>query len=252
MQATPLESRRFLLAALLAALLGTPLSSAGTTFAADPPDSPARGNRAGVTLHVSKLGDNSDGSSWTRAFHTIQAALSAVPDAQGGHRIVVRPDTYMEANLYPAHRGAAGAYNELAGDFDGRRGSGTSGWVVLDASDPAKGFKSYDWYGTIRAYKKGWSREHKEESFSAIGWDRWTLRRLYATGGDGGLFFDLVDRTEPFTVRVEDSVSIGRAFGGGVASCLSRPDEPITFRGCHLWALDWWGRIVTTDREACR
>jgi len=36
-------------------------------------------------------------------------------------------------------------------------------------------------------------------------------------------------------------MSIGRAFGGGVASVLSRTGEPITFRRCHLWALDWWG-----------
>jgi len=170
---------------------------------------------AGQTLYVSKLGDNSDGSSWTKAFRTIQAALSAVPDAEGGHRIVVRPDTYMEANLFPAQRGAAGAYNELVGDFDGRLGSGTSGWVVLDSGDAEKGFKSYDWWGPIRAYKKGWSKEHKAETFSAIGWDRWILRHLYASGGDGGLFFDLVDNAEPFTVIVEDCVSIGRAFGVG-------------------------------------
>jgi hypothetical protein len=26
-----------------------------------------------------------------------------------------------------------------------------------------------------------------------------------------------------------------------VGNCLSRPGEPITFRRCHLWALDWWG-----------
>ncbi|MBI2927596.1 MAG: hypothetical protein HYY24_18015 [Verrucomicrobia bacterium] len=196
---------------------------------------------AGQTLYVSKLGDNSDGSSWAKAFRTIQAALSVVPDAQGGHRIVVRPDTYMEANLFPAQRGAAGAYNELIGDFDGRLGSGTSGWVVLDSGDAEKGFKSYDWWGPIRAYKKGWSKEHKEETFSAIGWDRWTLRHLYASGGDGGLFFDLVDNAEPFTVVVEDCVSIGRAFGGGVANILSRPGEPSVFRRCKLWCLDWWG-----------
>ena len=61
------------------------------------------------------------------------------------------------------------------------------------------------------------------------------------TGGDAGIFFDLTDQVKPFTVVVEDCVGIGRAFGGGVASCLSRPDEPITFRRCHLWALDWWG-----------
>lgn len=196
---------------------------------------------AGKTLYVSQWGDHSDGRSWRTAFHTIQAALAAVPDAEGGYRIVVRPDTYMEANLFPAHPGAAGAPNELVGDFDGRLGSGATGWVVIDSGDPALGFKSYDWWGPIRAYKQGWSGEHREETFSAIGWDRWVLRRLYAAGGDGGLFFDLVDRAEPFTVRVEDCVSLGRAFGGGVANVLSRPDEPSVFRGCQLWCLDWWG-----------
>lgn len=86
----------------------------------------------GKTLYVSKLGDNSDGSSWKKAFNTIQAALSAVPDAQGGHRIIVRPDRYVEANLAPTHPGAAGSYNALIGDFDGSLGSGGKGWVLLD------------------------------------------------------------------------------------------------------------------------
>ncbi len=201
----------------------------------------AEGSRPGRTLHVSKLGDNSDGASWERAYRTIQAALDAIPDQQGGHRILVRPDTYMEANLFPAGRGAAGAYNELLGDFDGRFGSGTTGWVVIDSGDPDRGFKSYDWWGPIRAYKRGWSADHKEETFSAIGWDRWALRHLYVAGGDGGLFFDLVDKAEPFTVLVEDCFSSGRAFGGGVANVLSRPEEPSTFRRCQLWCLDWWG-----------
>ena len=192
------------------------------------------------TLFVSKLGDNSDGSTWAKAFRTIQGALSAVPDAQGGHRIVIRPDTYMEANLYPAQKGRAGAYNELVGDFDGTLGSGTRGWVIIDSGD-SKGFKSYDWWGPIRAYKKGWSKQHQAESFSAVGWDRWALRRLYVTGGDAGLFFDLVDRAEPLSVTVEDCFSIGRAFGGGVANILARPGEPSVFRRCQLWCLDWWG-----------
>jgi hypothetical protein len=194
-----------------------------------------------ATLHVSKLGDNSDGSTWAKAFTTIQAALAKVPDAKGGHRIVIRPDTYMEANLQSPHKGAAGAYNTFVGDHDGKLGSGAKGWVVIDSGEPGKGFKSYDWHTTIRAYAKGWSKEHTDETFSANGFDRWTFQRIYSTGSDAGLFFDLVDKIEPFTVIVEDCVGIGRAFGGGVANCLSRPDEPITFRRCHLWALDWWG-----------
>lgn len=198
-------------------------------------------SRNGVTLYVSKLGDNSDGLSWATAFTTVQAALNAIPDAQGGHRVVVRPDTYMEANLSVAHPGASGAYNELVGDRDGRFGSGATGWVILDSGDPEKGFKSYDWWGNIRATQQGWSPEHTDATFSAICWDRWKLQHLYATGGDGGLFWDCTNRVEPFTVVVEDCISIGRAFGGGVASCLSRTEEPITFRRCTLWALDWWG-----------
>jgi hypothetical protein len=196
---------------------------------------------SGATLFVSKLGDNSDGSSWAKAFRTVHAALAAVPNDAGGHWIVIRPDTYMEANLYPAHRGVQGLYNQLIGDCDGALGSGAHGSVVIDSGDVPRGFKSYDWWGPIRAYKKGWSKEHTEQSFSAVGWDRWMLRHLYVTGGDGGLFFDLVDQAEPFSVVVEDCVSIGRAFGGGAANILSRPGEPSVFRRCHLWCLDWWG-----------
>jgi len=222
-----------------AALLITLWSFGGLMNAKDAPATLVKPPCA--TIFVSKLGDDSDGSSWTKAFKTIQAALNAVPNDRGGHRIVVRPDTYMEANLFPAHRGASGAYNELVGDIDGASGSGTRGWVVIDAGNAEKGFKSYDWWGPIRAYKRGWSKEHKAETFSAIGWDRWRLQHLYATGGDAGLFFDLVDTAEPFTVIVEDCVSIGRAFGGGVANVLSRPGEPGVFRRCQLWCLDWWG-----------
>ena len=193
------------------------------------------------TIYVSKLGDDSDGSSWSKAFRTIQKALDAIPDDKGGHRIIVRPDTYMESMLSTPFKGAPNAYNELIGDVDGLYGSGTVGYVIIDSSDPAKGFKSYDWFGPLKAYKHGWSPEHKEETFSANCWDRWRLSGLYVTGGDGGLMWDLVDKIEPFTIIVEDCISIGRAFGGGVASCLSRYDEPMIFRRCTLWALDWWG-----------
>ncbi len=189
------------------------------------------GDDRSVTFYVSKLGDNSDGSTWERAFTTVQAALDAIPDDQGGHHILVRPDTYMEANLLPRFRGAPGAYNVLEADFDGARGSGRTGYAVLDASDPGRGFKSVDWWGNFRA----------SPEVSGAAWDRWVLRHVYATGGDGGLFWDLPPKIEPFTIVVEDSVGVGRAFGGGVGHVLPRADEPIVFRRCQLWCLDWWG-----------
>jgi hypothetical protein len=210
--------------------------------AAEPDQATRAPGRTGVTLRVSKQGDNSDGSSWTKAFHTIQAALLAVPDDKGGHRIVVRPDTYAEANLYPTRKGAARSYNLLVGDVDGRLGSGATGRVVIDSGDPARGFKSYDWWGPIRAYSRGWSKEHTGETTTSLDWDRWTLRNLYVTGGDAGLFFDLTDKTgSPFSVVVEDCVSIGRAFGGGMAGSTCRPGEPVVFRRSYLMCLDWWG-----------
>ncbi|MEN6575107.1 MAG: hypothetical protein ABFD90_02100 [Phycisphaerales bacterium] len=196
----------------------------------------------GVTLHVSKLGDNSDGRSWRTAFHTIQKALDAVPDDKGGHQIIVRPDTYVEANLAPVQKGAAGAYNSLVGDFDGSLGSGATGWVVIDSGDPEKGFKSWDWWGPLRASDKHWPHGNNQETFSSIIWDRWTLRHLYTAGGDGGFFWDLTNKSgEGFTVVVEDCVGTGRAFGGGVAYPIVRPGEPSVFRRCYFLALDWVG-----------
>jgi hypothetical protein len=198
--------------------------------------------RKGKTFYVSKQGDNSDGGSWAKAFHTIQAALLAVPDDQGGHQIVVRPDTYVEANLYTNHKGAEGSYNLLIGDVDGRLGSGATGRIIIDSGDPQRGFKSYDWWSTIRATSQGWSPEHTAPTFSSICWDRWILRNLYTCGGDAGLFWDLTNQSgQEFTVIVEDSVSIGRAFGGGFGYQVTRKTEPVAFRRCFLMSLDWWG-----------
>ncbi len=206
------------------------------------PLSPDCAGRAGTAIYVSKQGDNSDGSTWERAFHTIQAGLDAVPDGQGGHRVLIRPDTYIEANLAPAFTGAAGAYNELVGDRDGRLGSGATGWVVIDSGDPECGFKSWDWWSTIRASNAHWPSGNNKETFSSIIWDRWKLRNLYTAGGDAGLFWDLTDRSgEGFTVVVEDCVGTGRAFGGGVCYPVVREGEPSVFRRCYFLALDWVG-----------
>jgi hypothetical protein len=206
------------------------------------PSAAQGGARRGVMLYVSKLGDNSDGRSWKTAFHTIQRALDAVPDDKGGHQVIIRPDTYVEANLAPAYRGAAAAYNTLVGDFDGSLGSGAEGWSVIDSGDPEKGFKSWDWWGPIRASDKHWPHGNNQETFSSIVWDRWSLRHLYTAGGDAGLFWDLTNKSgEQFTVVVEDCVGTGRAFGGGVVYPTVRENEPSVFRRCYFLALDWVG-----------
>ena len=207
----------------------------------DPTATGYKGRKSEI-LYVSKLGNNSDGSSWKKAYHSIQAALSAIPDDKGGHIIIIRPDTYKEANLYPSYKGAAGSYNVLMGDYDGKAGSGAKGWVVIDSGDPEKGFKSYDFWGTIKATLKGWSVEHTDESFSSLIWDRWIFRDLYVSGADAGLFFAILEEPAPeFSVIVEDCVSIGRAFGGGVSGHVCRKEEPVVYRRSYLMSLDWWG-----------
>ncbi len=198
--------------------------------------------RKGTTIFVSKLGNNSDGSSWKNGYNTIQRALSSIPDDKGGHIINVRPDTYVEANLYTSFKGAKESYNLIIGDTDGRLGSGAKGRIIIDSGDPHKGFKSYDWWGTIRATSKGWRPEFTEQTFSSLCWDRWILRNLYSSGSDAGFFWDLTDKSgEGFTVIVEDCVGIGRAFGGGICYPVVRPDEPSIFRRCYFLALDWVG-----------
>ncbi len=215
----------------------------GPLLAASPvPGDEGYAGRRGVSLYVSKAGDNSDGRNWDTAFHTIQAALNAVPDDRGGHRVIVRPGHYMEPNLETVYKGASGAYNLLIGDVDGKLGSGARGWVVIDAGDPNLGFKSWDWWSNMRASTTEWSRGNNKTNFSCLVWDRWALRNLYATGGDAGLFWDLTQKSgSGFTVFVEDCVGIGRAFGGGLCYPCVRADEPSVFRRCYLMALDWKG-----------
>ena len=229
---------------------------ASPALSAQAPTSAPTG-RQGATLYVSKFGDNSDGSTWAKAFTTVQAALSAVPDAKGGHRVIVRPDTYVEANLYPAYKGAPGEYNTLTGDYDGSLGSGARGWViidsgcpdkvvrtdpkgkggnprfiVLDKGGPEKGLKSIDWWGPWRC----------DPDFSGVIWDRWTFRHLYATGSEGGMGWDMTCQPgAEFSAIVEDCVGIGRFAGACVGGHVGRAAEPVVFRRCYFCCLDWWG-----------
>jgi len=224
----------------------------------DPAASDYTGHK-GAALYVSKLGDNSDGSSWKKAFHTIQAALLAVPDDKGGHRVIVRPDTYAEANLYPAFKGTAGSYNLLVGDVDGKLGSGASGRVVidsgapevivrtnpdaptgnptfmiLDSGNPAEewGLKSVDWWGPWKC----------DPSFSGVIWDRWIFRGLYVTGSEGGIGCDITcQKGAEFSALVEDCIGIGRFAGAAVIAHSPRPGEPVLFHDCYFMNLDWWG-----------
>ena len=78
---------------LAAALVGPP------SVAAEPSATSTPTPGIGLTLYVSKLGENSDGRSWRTAYKTIQAALDLIPYDKGGHRIIIRPDSYAEANL---------------------------------------------------------------------------------------------------------------------------------------------------------
>ena len=214
---------------------------------------------SGVTLYVSKLGDNSDGRSWKTAYNSIQAALLAVPDDQGGHHVVIRPDTYAEANLYPKFKGAEGSYNLLVGDFDGQLGSGTNGWVVIDSGAPLvvvrtnpkapttnptfeilnsgdaekeTGLKSVDWWAPWRC----------DPDYSGVIWDRWIYRHLYVTGSETGIGWDLTcQKGATFSALVEDCVGIGRFAGACVIAHTPRAKEPVTFRHCYLLNMDWWG-----------
>ena len=218
------------------------------------PSAPGYQGHKGVTLFVSKAGNDTDGRNWKRAFRTIQAALLAVPDDKGGHQIIIRPDVYTEANLYPAHSGAAGAYNLLVGDSDGSLGSGARGWVVIDSScpgvavrmDPTRkgtfkivssklpesGLKCVDWWGPWRC----------DPYFSGAIWDRWVFRHLYATGSEGGIGWDMTCREgAEFSAVVEDCVGIGRFAGASVIAHTARKDELVLFRRCYFLNLDWWG-----------
>jgi hypothetical protein len=236
------------------------------------------GNK-GETIYVSKLGNNTDGSSWQKAFNTIQSALLAVPDDKGGHTVVVRPDTYVEANLYPAQKGAVGAYNLLIGDSDGSLGSGATGWVIIDTSCPGvavrrvypdmggtykiiesdlpeAGFKSMDYWSSFLVGPGPAAVESANRfKFSSLSWDRWIFRNLYTSGSDAGFFFDIdmlidglsslddekAEGKKGFTVIVDKCVGIARAFGGGVCYPVARPDEPSVFRHSFFLGLDTVG-----------
>jgi hypothetical protein len=249
-------SRVFTILLLILSFLSS--LSAYSSVTVDPAAADYKG-RKGTSIYVSKLGNNSDGSSWKNAYHTIQAALSAVPDDKGGHIIIIRPDTYVEANLHPSHKGADGSYNLLVGDFDGSLGSGASGWVIIDSSTPeiaviqdpvglaagegnAKfiivkegpkaGFKSVDWWAPWRT-----GLGNNNDAFG-----QWIFRNLYTTGSEAGMYFER-DINAP--IIVENCVGIGRAFAGGGAGKACYRDgkwEPtLIFRRCYFMCLDWWG-----------
>lgn len=250
-------SFRWLILSLTIALFASSLPSTSLHAATWDPAAADYSGHKGKTIYVSKLGDNTDGSSWQKAFRTIQAALLAVPDDKGGHRIIIRPDTYVEANLYVKHKGAMGAYNLIAGDFDGKLGSGATGWVIVDCSAPGvaarldpthggawkiiksdlpeSGFKSVDWWCNFSG--------PPGNIFSNFDYDRWIFRYIYGTGGEGafGPYTVGEECKAPCTMVVEDCVGIGRFAGAVLAGGVGRKGEPLQFRRCYFANLDWVG-----------
>lgn len=263
------ESRSHALLTDLILMLACPLVWTQSSAGLSPDVSPKTSQPAsrGPVRYVSKLGDNSDGTTWAKAFTTVQAALRAVPDDKGGHHIIIRPDTYVEANLYPAHKGAPSEYNVLTGDFDGSLGSGASGWVVIDSScpdkvvrtdpkgkggnprfiildsgKPEKGLKSIDWWAPWRC----------DPDFSGAIWDRWVFRHLYATGSEAGIGWDMTCQAgAEFSAIVEDCVGIGRFAGAYIGAHVGRPHEPVLFRRSYFCCLDWWGDAGAAYVRAC-
>lgn len=74
--------------------------------------------RKGITVYVSMYDNNTNGSSWKMGHQNIHAAFSAIPDDKDGRKVMIRPDTYEEANVFTANKGAKGAYNLIVGDTD--------------------------------------------------------------------------------------------------------------------------------------
>ncbi len=229
--------------------------SAAHGAAYDPVASDYAGHK-GTTFYVSKLGNDSDGLSWATAFTTIQKALQAIPDAEGGHVVLLRPDTYVEANLWPKFKGAKGSYNVITADMDGSKGSGAKGYAVIDSGcpdivvrqdtavsggnppfkilegGPEKGLKCVDWWGPYRC----------DPNFSGVVWDRWIFRGLYSTGSEGGMGWDMTcEKGCEFTAIAEDCVGVGRFAGACVMGHVNRPDEPVVFRRSYFMCLDTWG-----------
>lgn len=110
---------------------------------------------------------------------------SRTPEDQGGHRVVIRPDTDPEANIGPSFKGAKGSYNLLVGDFDGSLGSGAKGWVVVDAGVPLVTVR----HGDGRSFKILENGDPQKETGPSISDGRriHLRRRLrHARAGDSG------------------------------------------------------------------
>jgi len=78
-----------------------------------------------------------------------------------------------------------------------KAGTGNPTFMVVPDGDPDKetGLKSVDWWGPWRC----------DPAYSAAGWDRWVFRRLYCTGSEGGIGWDMTCQAGvEFSATVED------------------------------------------------
>jgi len=149
--------------------------------------------RVEVDIYVSRLGEQPTAELEDSFRGPFQPALDAIPDTRRAPGYILPTPTRRQ--LDSKHKGAAGAYNMIEGDWDGSLDSGASGWVVIDRArrawrcariqgghrqpyfmllpdgdpDQGDGLKSVELVGTWRC----------DPSYSAAGWDRWVFRRLY-------------------------------------------------------------------------
>lgn len=60
------------------------------------------------TFYVTELGSGKSTNTRATAFTAVQAAMDAIQDDAGGHRMIVRLNTYMKAILLSRYRNGAG------------------------------------------------------------------------------------------------------------------------------------------------
>lgn len=74
-----------------------------------------------TTIYISPSGDNSDGTTWAKAYTSLAAASACATDALGGHRTIVAGNCVYTDDILgtsPLFAGTVGAHNHIIFDCD--------------------------------------------------------------------------------------------------------------------------------------